>query len=237
MTGAGACNAGLDTGSIFFQISNSQGAEYRIIVVVDGVQVQDETGTVPSQSFKASSDDVPNGTPISATLFINDEDYHFGPIVLSEVNGVCEDDPAVHDIHATVDFLCIEGDPTINLTVDNDGDYTEPMSGMFVDESFDTELGAGMSTNGQKVVAAGGHYEYSVMSGQTTLADDEGTMPDVCETGGDEASSGGLPETGSSQTLLAPLAGLLLALGAGLVRFTTRPELVWAEGSDDTDLV
>ena len=78
---------------------------------------------------------------------------------------------------------------------------------MFVDESFDTELGAGAKTNGQKVVE---QHE--------------------------ESSAGQLSQTGTTHTMVVVLAGLLLAVGAGLVRLATRRrELLWVEapGADD----
>jgi len=225
VTPAGFCNTGTDSGGIAFHVENAQGMEYRLVVLHDGVQVLDTTSTVADNSTELDGMLAGYGTPVEATLTLNGQDYHYGPIVLSEVDGTCEQAPAVHDIHASVDFLCIEGDPTINVTIENDGDYTEPLSGMFVDESFDTELGAGQTTNGQKQLAVGVHYEYSVKSGQTTLAEDEGSMPDVCDTVADtpvedQESAGQLPETGSSHTLTVLIAGLLVTAGVALRRVT-----------------
>jgi len=232
------CDMGNDTGGIFFQIDNAQGLEYRLVMTHDGSEVVDDTVTLQDQSFQASGMIAAYGTMIEATLTINGQGYHYGPITLSEVDGACTETPGVHDIHASVAYLCIDGEPTINLTVENDGDYLEPLSGMFVDESFDTELGAGAATNGQKVVAVGAPYEFSVMSGQTTLVEDEGTMPDVCAIPHSQGSAGQLPETGSGHTLTVVLAGLLLTFGAGLVRLTLRRrQLVWVETPQATDTV
>lgn len=237
VTPAGACNMGNGTGDLFFTIKNAQGADYHLVATADDASLVDETASVPSQDFRLDTPSVANGTPLEATLTINGQDYHYGPIVLSEVDGTCEEArPAVHDIHASIDFLCNEGEPTINVVIENDGDYTEPLSGMFVDESFDTELGAGMKTNGQKVVTPGASYEYSVKSGQTTLVEDKGTMPDVCAppaTTDEQASAGQLPETGSSHTPELVAGGLLLVLGATLLRLTTRrAAMVWVEADD-----
>ena len=239
---AGFCNPAAGIGGINFHVNNAQGLEYRLVMLHDGKEVMDTTAIVSSNSVDLDGMLAVFDTPVEATLTIDGQDYHHGPIVLFEVNGACNEAPAVHDIHASVDYLCIEGDPTINVTIDNDGDYTEPLSGMFVGESFETEVGAGQSTNAQKVVAAGAPYEFSIMSGQTTLLEDEGTMPDVCETladtPSDQESAGQLPETGSGHTLTVVLAGLLLTLGSTLVRLTVRRrQMVWVETPQANDTV